>query len=127
MVESKKNNNFFERLYRHELYVCLISIGHRFKKCRGKDKKWFFWTPIRHVSYNCHSSVGHRHVSDTATNLIIEVFMLHRVPQLQGQHWNFINREIDNFFKKNVQLKYTKRYDLIKKSNLLWREELNQA
>lgn len=64
-----------------------MGVGHQYKECRSKENKsfiwgnlfdfsdtWFFW----HVSYRCHTSVGHRHVSDTATRLLLEVFVLHR-------------------------------------------------
>lgn len=65
-VEAKKINHLFED-------TCLIFL----------TLVWLFL----HVSYGCHTSVGHQRESDTATRLLLELFVLHRLEKYQLKVW----------------------------------------
>ena len=78
-MEPRDKNIFhtFVWVVRHGSYECCIGVGHQSRSVEVK-KTILFRTPILviwHVSYECHRSIGHRYVSDTATHLVLKVFV----------------------------------------------------
>jgi len=81
LSEQRKENGILARVVRHVFYDCHTSVGHRSNECRSKEENKFLkhlFELVSHMSYKCHTNVRHQRVLDTATRLILEVFVLHR-------------------------------------------------